>query len=118
MPQLPLFVYGTLRRGESNHHFLQGRYDRWLPATLPDHVKRTAAHGYPLAAPQSGAQVDGEVFFIRPDVYAATMARCDRLEDLPAGQLVGEYYQRARVIVRTDEGAVTAWAYTAPGDNS
>jgi len=114
MSQLPLFVYGTLRRGESNHHFLLGTYERCLPASLPGYVKGVAGHGYPLASPQAGARVEGEVFFIRPEIYEATLARCDRLEDLPPGELVGEFYQRARVTVEAEIGSISAWAYTAP----
>lgn len=118
MSQLPLFVYGTLRRGESNHHFLQGTYERCLPATLPDYAKGVAGHGYPLAMPRSGASVEGEVFFIRSEIYGATLARCDRLEDLPPGQLVGEFYQRATVTVETEFGPISAWAYTGPGGDA
>jgi gamma-glutamylcyclotransferase (GGCT)/AIG2-like uncharacterized protein YtfP len=114
MSQLPMFVYGTLRRGESNHHFLEGTYERVLPAMLPDYMKGTASHGYPLVSPQSGSHVDGELFFIRSELYDATLERCDRLEDLPPGRLVGDYYQRRVVIVRTEAGMYSAWAYTSP----
>ncbi|MCX7422828.1 MAG: gamma-glutamylcyclotransferase, partial [Planctomycetia bacterium] len=34
MSQLPLFVFGTLRQGECNHHYLVGAFDRVQPATL------------------------------------------------------------------------------------
>jgi gamma-glutamylcyclotransferase (GGCT)/AIG2-like uncharacterized protein YtfP len=112
--ELPLFVFGTLRRGESNHHCLAGRYDRWLPATLRDFKRTTAAHGFPQIAPSRGDHVTGELFFIRPADFAGTLLRCDLLEDVPAGQLVGPYYQRARVVVETADGNVAAWAYLDP----
>lgn len=112
--QLPLFVFGTLRRGESNHHYLEGRYDRWLPATLRDFKRTEAAHGFPGIVPSPGDHVAGELFFIRPEVFHETLQQCDRLEDLPPGQLVGRYYQRAQVVVDTVEGGFTSWVYVDP----
>jgi gamma-glutamylcyclotransferase (GGCT)/AIG2-like uncharacterized protein YtfP len=112
--ELPLFVFGTLRRGESNHHCLAGRYDRWLPATLRDFKRTTAAHGFPQVVRSPGDHVAGELFFIRPADFAETLRRCDVLEDIPPGQLVGAYYQRAQVVVQTAAGSVTAWAYIDP----
>ena len=114
LAELPLFVFGTLRRGESNHHCLAGWYDRWLPATLHDFKRTTAAHGFPQVTPSPGDQVAGELFFIRPAKFAETLRRCDILEDIPAGKLVGPYYQRAQVIVDTAMGSVAAWAYIDP----
>jgi gamma-glutamylcyclotransferase (GGCT)/AIG2-like uncharacterized protein YtfP len=112
--ELPLFVFGTLRRGESNHHCLAGRYDRWLAATLCDFKRTTAAHGFPQVAPSPGDQVTGELFFINPADFPETLRRCDVLEDISPGQLVGSYYQRAQVVVETAEGNLSAWAYIDP----
>ena len=114
LDELPLFVFGTLRRGQSNHQCLAGRYDRWLPATLCEFKRTTAAHGFPQVAPSPGEQVAGELFFIRPADFHETLRACDILEDIPSGQLVGPYYQRAQVVVQTAHGNVTAWAYIAP----
>ncbi|MGE5193684.1 MAG: gamma-glutamylcyclotransferase [Deltaproteobacteria bacterium] len=116
--ELPLFVFGTLRRGESNHHCLAGHYDRWLPATLCDFKRTTAAHGYPQVVPSPGDHVTGELFFIRAADFDETLRRCDILEDLPIGHLVGPYYQRARVVVETAEGDFIAWAYIDPGPST
>jgi len=111
---LPLFTFGTLRRGEPNHHFLAGRYDRWLPATLRDYRRTIAAHGFPAAVPTAGESVTGEVFFIRPPEYDQTRRGCDDLEDIPPGQLVGAFYRRAAVEVETPDGVILAWAYVSP----
>jgi gamma-glutamylcyclotransferase (GGCT)/AIG2-like uncharacterized protein YtfP len=113
-PQLPLFVFGTLRRGECNHDCLKGRYERWLPATLRNFKRVLTTHGFPCIVPSHGDEVAGEVFFIRPELFAATLERCDILEDIPAGQLVGPYYRREHVAVETAEGLLTAWAYVDP----
>jgi gamma-glutamylcyclotransferase (GGCT)/AIG2-like uncharacterized protein YtfP len=114
MEELPLFVYGTLQRGETNHRFLAGVYERCLSARLDDYSRGTAAHGYPLIVPNPGAQVVGELFFIQPDVYVETMRQIDLLEDLPPGGRIGTFYQRLQVSVATAEGPFTAWAYVAP----
>jgi gamma-glutamylcyclotransferase (GGCT)/AIG2-like uncharacterized protein YtfP len=113
-PQLPLFVFGTLRRDECNHHCLSGSYDRWLPATLRDFNRVLTTHGFPSIVPSRGDEVAGEAFFIRPELFAETLRRCDILEDIPLGQLVGPYYRRAQVAVETIEGKLAAWAYVDP----
>lgn len=107
---IPLFVFGTLRRGEPNHHYLDGFYDRVLPATLP---------GYGRVAPlmiarQDGAKVDGEVFFLTPSRYSQTLSGCDELEEIPLGTLVGHEYERRLVRIHTSEGVLEAWAYVQP----
>src|SRR5260370_40854730 len=93
-PQLPLFVFGTLRRGECTIHCLSGSYDRWLPDTLRDFKRVLTTHGFPGIVPAPGDEVAGEMFFIRPDLSAETVRRCDILEDIPPGELVGPYYRR------------------------
>lgn len=106
----PLFVFGTLRRGEENHHYLDGHYVRVLPARLPGYARL-----HPLMiAPREDGQVDGELYFINPEVYAATLAGCDELEELNPGQMVGRDYQRKLVTVLTEDGPFPAWAYVQP----
>lgn len=111
---LPLFVFGTLRRGEANHHCLAGSYERWLPATLSDFRRTVAAHGFPAIVASCGDQVAGELFFICRALFTETLGRCDALEDIPPGKLIGPYYRRAQVSVATPEGPFTAWAYVDP----
>ncbi|MBS0263857.1 MAG: gamma-glutamylcyclotransferase [Planctomycetes bacterium] len=111
---LPIFVFGTLRRGRENHHCLAGRYERCLVATLVDFRRAVARHGFPAVTPAIGDRVSGELFFLHPEQFLATLQECDLLEDLPVGELVGEYYQRAKVKIDTAEGAFTAWAYIDP----
>ena len=108
--QLPLFAFGTLRRGEENHHYLAGRYERVLPARLPD---------FALVAPlmidrSPGGSVPGELFFLRPGSYDATLADCDELEGITPRSSRYAIYERLRVRVLTDLGPHDAWAYVRP----
>src|SRR5690348_14030728 len=103
----PLFVFGTLRRGEENHHYLGGHYERMIPAELPGYAKVAPL----MIALQADAVVAGELYFLKPDDYTATLAGCDELEELYPGQLVGREYRRQLVSVTTTEGPFEAWAY-------
>jgi len=107
---LPLFAFGTLRRGEVNHHYLAGRYERVLTARLPDY-----ANVGPLMIDRSpGSSVAGELFFLRVGTYAATMADCDELEGITPRMSRYASYERRRVRVLTHQGAFDAWAYVRP----
>lgn len=108
--KLPLFVFGTLRRGHYNHHYLHGFYDRFIPAWLMDYQRVREL----MIATQPGGVVDGELYFLTDSIYETTLAGCDELEEIPPGQLVGHEYQRKRVTVETAEGLIEAWAYVQP----
>jgi gamma-glutamylcyclotransferase (GGCT)/AIG2-like uncharacterized protein YtfP len=115
---LPLFAFGTLRRGESNHHYLDGTYERCLAGTLRNFRKTLAAHGFPAISEAPGNCVQGDLFFIRRELFVQTLHNCDLLEDIPPGELVGRYYRRAHVVIETDTGDFTAWAYLDPNSSS
>ncbi|MBS0206018.1 MAG: gamma-glutamylcyclotransferase [Planctomycetes bacterium] len=108
--KLPLYVFGTLRRGHRNHHFLDGRYDRMIPAELRGYQRLHEL----MIAECPGGVVDGELFHLQRAVYDATLAGCDELEEIPPGSLVGDEYQRKAVTVHTADGPVQAWAYVQP----
>ncbi|MBI1345625.1 gamma-glutamylcyclotransferase [bacterium] len=108
--RLPLFVFGTLRQGHVNHHYLAGHYARMTPAILPGYRR---LHPLMIACDPRG-EVDGELYHLIPETYDSTLAGCDELEEIPPGQLVGHEYQRKLVTVQTAEGPVQAWAYVQP----
>ena len=114
MPTLPLFVFGTLRRGECNHHYLAGAYDRVLAARLLGFARIEPL----MIARQSGSAVDGELFFLTTATYSATLRGCDSLEELPPGGLIGHEYRRIAVRVQTDSGEFIAWTYSRPDAES
>lgn len=114
MPQLPLFVFGTLRRGECNHGYLEGAYDRVLSARLLGFTRVAPL----MIAREADSLVDGELFFLTPMTYEATLSGCDRLEELPIGGLIGHEYRRIVVRVQTDSEEFIAWAYACPAAES
>lgn len=114
MDELPLFVFGTLRGGQCNHHLLAGRYERMLPARLCGYEKLAPL----MIAPRAGGVVRGELYFFRSNEYATALRRCDRLEGIPAGRTAGPEYRRIRVTVETAEGAFAAWAYVHPDSST
>lgn len=109
-PRLPLFAFGTLRRGEVNHHFLAGRYERVLAARLGDY----GVVGSLMIDRSPGATVAGELFFPLPACYDAVLADCDELEGVRPRQSRYAAYERRQVRVMTALGACDAWAYVKP----
>ncbi|WP_329409621.1 gamma-glutamylcyclotransferase [Streptomyces sp. NBC_00704] len=116
-PELPFFVYGTLRPGEANHDLLlRGRTLREEPARLTGALLYDGP-GYPYAveAPgAAGAAVSGELVTARPEEYARLLADLDRLEEYRPGDPRNLYERVAREVVRVDGSApARAWVYVA-----
>jgi gamma-glutamylcyclotransferase (GGCT)/AIG2-like uncharacterized protein YtfP len=96
-PPAEVFVYGTLRSGESRSGLLRGRRERSrLAGVLYD-----TGHGYPAMVAGGGGWVVGE----RVRCPAADLARLDAYEG------VGEGLYR-REALRDEEG-VRCWVYVA-----
>jgi gamma-glutamylcyclotransferase (GGCT)/AIG2-like uncharacterized protein YtfP len=101
----PVFVYGTLKRGEPNHHWLRGaiRLGRRRLAgvhlhdlgSYPKAVRAEAAAGDRL---DSTTCLHGELYLVED----SGLARLDRLEDVP--------HDFVRHRVRLTDGE-SAWAY-------
>lgn len=111
---LPLFVFGTLRRGHENHHYLDGFYDRMIPAVLPGYVRVASL----MIDRRNGAEVTGELYFLTASRYEKTLAGCDELEEIPPGTLIGHEYERRLVRVFAGDTAYDAWAYVRPSSSS
>ena len=94
-PAQLLFVYGTLKRGCSNRHWLEGAGWRGR-ARLARHNLHSLGD-YPMAVPGRGV-VHGEVYAVDD----AALERLDRLEDVP-----NEYQRR---ICGLEDGR-QAWVY-------
>ncbi|NCC34601.1 MAG: gamma-glutamylcyclotransferase [Chloroflexia bacterium] len=113
--QLPFFVYGTLKPGESNYaRYLVGQTIAEVPAWLDQGTLFTQGP-YPflvcepdLARPDE--RVLGTLITVRPSVYALVLQDLDRLE----GYLVDgtqNLYERITMDVQTEHGPYRAWVY-------
>ncbi|MDX2676940.1 gamma-glutamylcyclotransferase family protein [Streptomyces sp. NY05-11A] len=116
-PELPFFVYGTLRPGEVNHDaFLRDRTLREEPARLGGAVLYDGP-GYPYVVEQpgaAGASVVGELVTALPAAYARLLAELDRLEEYRPGDPRNLYERVERAVLGEDGSTpVRAWVYVA-----
>lgn len=94
-----VFVYGTLKRGNSNAAVLEGAH--FVDVATVENYGLTSGGGFPYAIPAEGMQVHGELY----EVDEETFQRLDRLEGFPW------HYTRDLVnVVGTD---TQAWIYVA-----
>ncbi|MFD7133962.1 gamma-glutamylcyclotransferase family protein [Streptomyces sp. NPDC059894] len=117
VPELPFFVYGTLRPGEANHGLLlRGRTLPEEPARLRDAVLYDGP-GYPYAVEESGGLVTGDLVTALPEAYERLLADLDRLEEYRPGDPRNLYERVVREVLRDGVGRpVRAWVYlAAPG---
>ena len=103
-----VFVYGTLKRGGSNHGFLLGQTFLGEAQTLPG-FQLYRLNGYPgmIASSADSGGVTGEVW----NVDAATLAQLDELEGLAEG-----LYRREAVplLAPFADRTVEAYLYARP----
>lgn len=105
-PELRVFVYGTLRRGASNHFRMAGatfiaegtvmarmyRFD-WYPGLVLD---------------DSADVISGEVYEVPP----AQLADLDAFEGVSADEIAHNAYRRVPAMVTTrDGGVLCAWIW-------
>lgn len=98
-----VFVYGTLKRGGSNHLLLKGQKFLGAVRTEPGFTLYTLGD-YPgmVRAPGDTVGVTGELW----SVDDACLAELDRLEGLDEG-----LYERADVLLQPNPHALSAQAY-------
>ncbi len=121
MEQYPLFVYGTLRPGNSNYpHYLAGRTQHEEHATLLGAALYTeGVYPYLTVEPElvrPDDRVQGTLIAVRPDVYAAVLHDVDQLEDYVDGRRRGNLYERVVRQVATASGTVEAYVYVASAE--
>ncbi|PYZ98323.1 gamma-glutamylcyclotransferase [Alteribacter lacisalsi] len=101
-----LFVYGTLRKGDVNHFYLNGfdcvREQAWMQGTLYD-----TGLGYPAADTQGKAKVYGELYRIPKEQWEAL----HQLEGYDGSGT--SLYVPETVMVSTDTGKMKASVYIA-----
>lgn len=109
---MPVFVYGTLRRGEKNYpRYLAGRTIAELPGTVAGELFFVADGGYPYLSPGKG-RVHGELMVLDPRQYAATLRSLDELEEYDPQNEANSVYLRRRAMVLLAGGSDRlAWVY-------
>lgn len=91
-----VFVYGTLKRGGENHHWIEAQRLVGLAKTKPLYRMHDLG-GYPgMVRHSQGLSIEGELW----DVDPAGLARLDVLEDVAGGE-----YERVPVELEGDEPA-------------
>lgn len=96
-----VFVYGTLKRGEPNHHWLtkkengQSRFLGKGTTTVRFPLVVGTRYNIPflLARPGQGKHIQGEIY----EVDQAMFGKLDQLEDYP------NYYDREEQAIRTEQ---------------
>lgn len=95
-----LYVYGTLRKGRANHHYLDGA--KYLGEYITDNNYTLIVSGLPFLVKRKGAGVKGELYQVTPDM----IREIDKLEGVPS------FYKRELIHVTSFETGQTAEAYT------
>ncbi|MES2657649.1 MAG: gamma-glutamylcyclotransferase family protein [Verrucomicrobiota bacterium] len=108
MPQSPqlVFVYGTLRRGGSNHFRMDGA-GFISSGTVQGRLYRI--DWYPgLVLDDAGDEIHGEVYSVDPEQLAAL----DIFEGLSAGEIQGSEYRRVpATVMQQSSEPITAWVW-------
>ncbi|WP_379969337.1 gamma-glutamylcyclotransferase [Ectobacillus sp. sgz5001026] len=102
-----MFVYGTLRKGEENHHFLLGAklisQQCWIYGEMYD-----TGFGYPAIVEHPFQKVYGELYTITNE----QLKLIDELEDYVEGRK-DNLYERMTKKVYTDNGSCESLVYVA-----
>lgn len=101
-----VFVYGTLRRGGSNHFRMAGA-EFIATGTITGRMYRI--DWYPgLVLDEAGDEIHGEVYAVGPEQLSAL----DVFEGLSAGEIEGSEYRRVpTTVIQRDSRPVTAWVW-------
>lgn len=109
-PREHVFVYGTLRRGASNHWRMRSA-GFVASGTVEAVIYRIDWYPGLILQEGAGERVIGEVY----QVNAETLAELDAFEGLSAGEIEGSEYRRVRTTVNTPQGPLTAWIWEWKG---
>lgn len=107
----PVFVYGTLRPGESAYGRVSGNLVTTRGASMPDFSMYIATNGrYPYAV-EGGDGIRGDLLYVQPERYNQTIATMDAYERYDPNQpATNQAYIR---VVRTSGDGVWSWIYIA-----
>ena len=101
-----VFIYGSLRRGGSNHFRMAGA-EFIASGTITGRMYRI--DWYPgLVLDEAGDEIHGEVYSVGPELLSAL----DVFEGFSAGETQGSEYRRVQTtVVQQDSITLTAWVW-------
>ena len=101
-----VFIYGSLRRGGSNHFRMAGA-EFIASGTITGRMYRI--DWYPgLVLDEAGDEIHGEVYSVGPELLSAL----DVFEGFSAGEIQGSEYRRVQTtVVQQDSSTLTAWVW-------
>ena len=102
-----VFTYGTLMKGQRNHHYLKDE-DYVCDGILDDYGLKETGENYPAAIPMKNYRVYGEIY----EVDDTCKKHMDELEE------VGYLYDCNLVNVHTDKGDMDVFFYEYICDTS
>jgi gamma-glutamylcyclotransferase (GGCT)/AIG2-like uncharacterized protein YtfP len=114
MPEIDhLFVYGTLRRGFGHpmHRVVRDGADAAGHAVAAGTLYDLGPYPGLWPGDTGGPGVRGEVYRLREDHAADTLARLDEYEGIRANEVEGCQYRRVAIEVRVGDASVLAWTY-------
>lgn len=107
--RLPVFTYGTFRKGQIRHRLLHGQYQ----AVTAAHVEGLILYAgpeYPVAVQGTG-RVYGELYTLNTERYDAILTGMDHIEGCTARDSSG-LFSRVRCLAHLPAGeSVEAWIY-------
>ena len=109
--QYPIFVYGTLRRGEHNHDILKNRMLMLENACATD-MALYSLGAYPMMIRANGI-VRGELIFLQPFLYDDILRTLDQLEGYRPDSDEYGLYRRELIPIESNHynRTLLAWAY-------
>lgn len=102
---LPLFVYGTLREGESAAGLIEGTVVHRAAACAMGRREDVGAHYPAVTFGVADEEISGELLWLDRDQFARTIAGLDAYEGVPT------LFRRVRIRVRTGDEELEAYAY-------
>lgn len=107
-----LFVYGTLKRGQRNHHLIEHLVDDIQPAKTRG-ILYHLPYGFPAVFQSDKNWVYGELFNLSD--IKGSLAITDHLEGYSANKPRGSHYIRIQQqVVLKDGNCQIAWIYIYP----
>lgn len=107
---IPVFVYGTLRRGGWNHYRIQQAAEQVVDAKTSGSIYHNGSYPYLF---EGEGTVRGELVFIKPRFYKRAMQELDGMEGYSPNRRHNHYDRKVITCVTKTGEEVQAYAYFA-----